>query len=132
MENVRLWLSEYNIYTYPDVMIIKGQPIYQGKKQTNVTNPQIIIEVLSDSTEGYDRGEKFTYYRSLPSFQEYILIDQASYSVDQYIKQTDNQWSVKFYQGKDNILKFASINWQISLPEIYQRVDFTVNSEEEE
>lgn len=125
-ENVRLWLSEYNTYTYPDIMIIQGQPIYQAGKKSNIINPQIIIEVLSDSTEGYDRGDKFTYYRSLPTFKEYILINQSSHKVDQYVKQSDDQWSIKFYQGEEIVLTFASVNWQISLKDIYQRVDFTI------
>jgi Uma2 family endonuclease len=67
-------------------MIIKDKPIYQGKSKSNVINPQIIIEVLSSSTEAYDRGDKFEYYRSLPTFQEYILIDQYRYSVTQYMR----------------------------------------------
>lgn len=131
METVRLWLSDYNIYTYPDLMIIKDKPIYQGKNKSNIINPQIIIEVLSSSTQGYDRGDKFHYYRSLPAFQEYILIDQYRYGVDQYIKQSDHQWSVNFYNGEDAILKLSSIHWQISLTEIYQRIDFDVEPTKE-
>lgn len=124
MEAVKLWLADYNVYTYPDLMIIKDKPIYHGTSQSNVINPQIIIEVLSSSTEAYDRGDKYKYYRSLSTFQEYILIDQYSYAVDQYIKQSDNNWSVNFYAGEDAILKFSSINWEISLNDIYQRIDF--------
>ena len=129
MEAVKLWLADYNVYTYPDLMIIKDKPIYQGTTKSNVINPQIIIEVLSSSTEAYDRGDKYKYYRSLSTFQEYILIDQYSYSVDQYIKQSDNNWSVNFYAGEDAILKFGSINWEISLKDIYQRVDFETKEE---
>ncbi len=124
MEGVRLWLPEHNFYTYPDVMVVKGKPIYHGKGNSNVTNPQIIMEVLSSSTQGYDRGDKFQYYRSLSTFEEYILIDQYSYAVDQYIKQSNNQWSVNFYAGENAVLKFASVDWQISLQDVYQRVDF--------
>ncbi len=130
MEGVKLWLSEHNIYTYPDVMIIKDKPIYYGKSKSNVINPQIIIEVLSSSTEGYDRGKKFEYYRSLPTFQEYILIDQYCYSFTQYIKQSNNNWLVNFYTGEEAILKLGSVNWEISLKDIYQRIDFSVVEEE--
>jgi len=129
MEGVRLWLSEYDCYTYPDVMIIQGQPLYHGKGKSNITNPQIIIEVLSSSTKAYDRGDKFQYYRSLPSFQEYILIDQYHYSVEQYIKQSDHQWSINFYTGENALLKFESIDWQISLAAIYQRINFEAEEE---
>jgi len=124
MEGVRLWLSEHRCYTYPDVMVIKGQPIYQGKGKSTVTNPQIIVEVLSPSTQGYDRGDKFKYYRSLPTFQEYILINQNSYAVEQYLKQSEDKWTLSFCEGENAILQLASIDWQISLQDLYQRVDF--------
>jgi Uma2 family endonuclease len=129
MEGVRLCLPKYNFYTYPDVMVVKDQPMYHGKGKSNVTNPQIIMEVLSSSTQGYDRGDKFQYYRSLPTFQEYILIDQYRYCIDQYIKQSDNQWSVNFYTGENALLQFASVDWQISLQDIYQRIYFEAEEE---
>ena len=130
MESVRLWLSEYNVYTYPDVMVIKDKPVYQGKSKSNVINPQIIIEVLSSSTEAYDRGDKFEYYRSLPTFQEYILIDQYRYSVVQYTKQSNNNWLVNFYTGEEAILNLGSVNWKISLKDVYQRIDFEAVAED--
>ncbi|CCI18215.1 conserved hypothetical protein [Microcystis aeruginosa PCC 9807] len=124
METVRLWLSDYSIYTYPDVMVIKGQPLYQGNSQSNVINPLIIVEVLSNSTQAYDRGYKFKFYRSLPTFQEYILIEQSSYSVERYYKQKDDQWLVDFLTGENAVLQLVSVDWQISLQDLYQRVNF--------
>jgi Uma2 family endonuclease len=124
METVRLWLSDYSIYTYPDVMVIKGQPLYQGNSQSNVINPLIIVEVLSNSTQAYDRGDKFKSYRSLPTFQEYILIEQSSYSVERYSKQKDDQWLIDFVTGENAVLQLVSVDWQISLQDLYQRVNF--------
>jgi len=124
METVRLWLSDYSIYTYPDVMVIKGQPLYQGNSQSNVINPLIIVEVLSNSTQAYDRGDKFKFYRSLPTFQEYILIEQSSYSVERYSKQKDDQWLIDFVTGENAVLQLLSVDWQISLQDLYQRVNF--------
>jgi Uma2 family endonuclease len=124
METVRLWLSDYSIYTYPDVMVIKGQPLYQGNSQSNVINPLIIVEVLSNSTQAYDRGDKFKFYRSLPTFQEYILIEQSSYSVERYYKQKDDQWLVDFVMGENAVLQLVSVDWQISFQDLYQRVNF--------
>jgi Uma2 family endonuclease len=124
METVRLWLSDYSIYTYPDVMVIKGQPLYQGNSQSNVINPLIIVEVLSNSTQAYDRGDKFKFYRSLPTFQEYILIEQSSYSVERYYKQKDEQWLIDFLTGENAVLQLVSVDWQISLQDLYQRVNF--------
>ena len=111
-------------------MVIKDKPIHHGKSKSNVINPQIIIEVLSSSTEAYDRGDKFEYYRSLPTFQEYILIEQDRYSITQYIKQDHNNWLVNFYTGEDAILKLGSVNWEISLKDIYQRIDFEAVEED--
>jgi Uma2 family endonuclease len=124
METVRLWLSDYSIYTYPDVMVIKGQPLYQGNSQSNVINPLIIVEVLSNSTQAYDRGDKFKFYRSLPTFQEYILIEQSSYSVERYYKQKDDQWLIDFCTGENAVLQLVSVDWQISFQDLYQRVNF--------
>ncbi|MCA2666882.1 MAG: Uma2 family endonuclease [Microcystis sp. M114S2] len=124
METVRLWLSDYSIYTYPDVMVIKGQPLYQGSSQSNVINPLIIVEVLSNSTQAYDRGDKFKFYRSLPTFQEYILIEQSSYSVERYYKQKDDQWLIDFVTGENAVLQLVSVDWQISFQDLYQRVNF--------
>jgi Uma2 family endonuclease len=124
METVRLWLSDYTIYTYPDVMVIKGQPLYQGNSQSNVINPLIIVEVLSNSTQAYDRGDKFKFYRSLPTFQEYILIEQSSYSVERYYKQKDDQWLIDFVTGENAVLQLVSVDWQISFQDLYQRVNF--------
>ena len=124
METVRLWLSDYSIYTYPDVMVIKGQPLYQANSQSNVINPLIIVEVLSNSTQAYDRGDKFKFYRSLPTFQEYILIEQSSYSVERYYKQKDDQWLIDFVTGENAVLQLVSVDWQISFQDLYQRVNF--------
>jgi Uma2 family endonuclease len=124
METVRLWLSDYSIYTYPDVMVIKGQPLYQGNSQSNVINPLIIVEVLSNSTQAYERGDKFKFYRSLPTFQEYILIEQSSYSVERYYKQKDDQWLIDFVTGENAVLQLVSVDWQISFQDLYQRVNF--------
>ena len=124
METVRLWLSDYSIYTYPDVMVIKGQPLYQGNSQSNVINPLIIVEVLSNSTQAYDRGDQFKFYRSLPTFQEYILIEQSSYSVERYYKQKDDQWLIDFVTGENAVLQLVSVDWQISFQDLYQRVNF--------
>ena len=70
LENVRLWIERYQIYTYPDVMIVENEPIDQGKGTSTVTNPSILFEVASKSTKNYDQGDKFDFYRSLPSLKE--------------------------------------------------------------
>jgi Uma2 family endonuclease len=127
INDVRLWVAQYRFYTYPDVMIIKGKPIYQGTSKVNVTNPSIILEVLSKSTRDYDRTDKFKYYRSLPEFQEYILIDQYRFYIAQYFKQAEGQWIFNDYEGGEAVLKLASIDFEISFLDLYERVDFELD-----
>jgi len=124
MSDIRLWMPEQKRYTYPDVMVVKGQPIFTDEKQTGITNPCLIIEVLSNSTGEYDRENKFKLYRSIPSFQEYILVEQTSYGVEQYAKQANGKWLLADYVGKDAVLKLESVDFEISLMDLYKRVAF--------
>ena len=124
MGDVRVWIERPNMYTYPDLMIIEGKPIYQGSAKTVVTNPSLIVEVLSKSTQNYDRTDKFDYYRCIPEFKEYILIDQYKYSVQQFAKNSDNKWVITDYQGEDAVLKLESVDFEISFQDIYEGVEF--------
>jgi len=108
--DVKLWIPKYRQFTYPDVMVIEGEPIYYGNNTTIVTNPLLIGEVLSKSKKDYDQGDKFLYYRSIPEFKEYILIDQTKYYIMQYVKNNQNQWVLTEYETEDAILPLASIN----------------------
>jgi len=125
MSDMRVWMPVHNRYTYPDVVVVAGQPIFTDQKQTGITNPCLIMEVLSDSTGGYDRENKFKLYRSIPSFREYILISQNGYAVEQYAKQANGKWILADCIGEDEILKLESINFEISLRDLYKRVVFT-------
>ena len=127
INDVRLWIAQYRFYTYPDVMIIKGKPIYEGTSKTTVTNPSIIVEVLSKSTRDYDWTDKFKYYRSIPEFQEYILIDQYRFYGVQYSKREDRQWLFNDYEGGEAVLKLASCDFEISFQDLYERVDFELD-----
>jgi Uma2 family endonuclease len=129
--DVRLWLPRYQQYTYPDVMVIKGKPVYAGTNTTTVTNPLLIVEVLSKSTKNYDQGDKFHSYRSIPEFQEYILIDQYQYRVMQYVKTAADQWLFTELEGEAATLTLNTVDLQISLPEIYEKVNFTESEPEE-
>lgn len=124
MGDVRLWIPRYRVYTYPDVMVISGEPIYEGTGKSTVINPILITEVLSKSTGNYDRGDKFEYYRSIPEMQEYILINQYKYYIEQFAKNNEGKWVLTEYTSKDDILSLNSINMQISLSDIYAGVNF--------
>lgn len=121
--DVRLWIPQHNQYTYPDVMVIGGEPIYhQGN--TTITNPLLIIEVLSQSTQDYDRGTKLTYYRSIPELQEYILIDQYSSKIEQFSKNEQGYWFLREYDQLEDILSLASLNLSLNIIDIYEQVKF--------
>ncbi len=129
MGDVRLWIPRYRLYTYPDVMVIEGDPIYAGTGKTTVTNPSLIAEVLSNSTKNYDRGDKFQAYRSIPEFREYILIDQYNFRVEQFAKKSEGQWLFTEYEGENGILKLDSIEFQIPFNELYEGVEFAETEE---
>lgn len=122
--DVRLWIPRKRFYKYPDVMVIAGQPEYYNSRKDTITNPQIIIEVLSESTQGYDRDQKFVADRKIPTFQEYILIDQTRRSIDQYFKTANKQWSIQEHDEEDLELVFKSLEFRISLLDIYNNVEF--------
>ena len=125
MSDLRLWIPQYNVYTYPDIMVIKGQPVLQNNRNDTVINPLLIIEVLSKSTKNYDQGDKFDYYRSIPEFTEYILVDQYRYYVKQFAKADDGRWWLSEYQDEDDSLSFASLDDEIKLSDIYREIEFS-------
>jgi len=119
----RLWIPERNIYTYPDAMIV-SRPIElkPGRKDT-VINPIVIAEVLSDSTKAYDRDEKFAAYRTIATFQEYLLIDQYQPHLEQYVKQRANQWLFTEYSGLEAKVSLATVGVEIALADLYENVE---------
>ena len=122
--DVKLWIAQYRQATYPDVMLIEGEPIYYETGKTTVTNPRLIVEVLSKSTQNYDQGDKFLYYRSLPELQEYILISQSHPYIMQYNKTEENKWLLTEYEGENASLSLTSVNFDLSFQEIYEGVIF--------
>jgi Uma2 family endonuclease len=128
MNDVALWIPVYRKSTYPDLMIVDGEIKRLENRPNVILNPTVIIEVLSASTEGYDRGDKFKLYRSLPSFREYILISQNMVHVDQFVKTNDNQWLLNDYDGEDAVLKLKTVPFEIILKDLYDKVTFEVVS----
>lgn len=118
----RLWIPAANLYTYPDVMEIADPVQLQPGRKDTVTNPVFIAEILSDSTERYDRGDKFEAYRTIPSFQEYVLVDQRRLHVEQYVKQSANQWLFIEHSGREAQLTLSAINVSLSLGDLYANV----------
>jgi len=129
ISDVKLWIPKYRQFTYPDLMVIESEPIYYGNNTTIITNPLLITEVLSKSTKDYDQGDKFLYYRSIPQFKEYILIDQTKHYVMQYVKNNENQWFLTEYETEDAVLNVASIKLKLPLKELYKKVNLLTTVE---
>ena len=110
-------------YVYPDIVIYCGNPEFEDDEFDTLTNPVVIMEILSDSTEAFDRGKKFAYYQTIPTLQEYILVSQKECSVEQYTR-SDDAWLYRSYKGTDRILKMESVNCELPLSEIYWDVGF--------
>jgi len=124
MNDLRLWVEANDLFTYPDILVICDKPQFYTDRNDTITNPKIIIEVLSESTKNYDRGEKFVFYRSIPTFREYILIDQYSVHIEQFCIGVDGNWVLKEYDDLNAVLKFSQIDFQIPFTDIYSQVKF--------
>lgn len=120
----RLWVPQLNHYTYPDVMVVARPIELQSGRTDTITNPLLIAEVLSKGTRAYDRDEKFAAYRSIPSFQEYLLIDQYRLQVEQYSKTEANKWIFSEYSCMGDRLSLTSVAVEISLADLYENIEF--------
>jgi Uma2 family endonuclease len=130
MSDVRLWIPERHIYTYPDVMVIKGEPEYFQNRTDTILNPMLIVEVLSKGTKGYDRESKFDAYRTIPSFQEYLLIDQTRIHVERFFKTGTKQWSFYEYDESDEVIALTKVLFQISIADLYNKVELKAEAGE--
>jgi Uma2 family endonuclease len=128
--DVRLWIPRHQLYTYPDVMLIQGQPVYHGKGTTTITNPQLIAEVLSKSTQNYDQGDKFTYYRSIPELREYLLIDQSQFRVMQYAKTDSGSWLLTETTGEAATLTLATVSFNLPFADLYEGIDLNITEDQ--
>ena len=124
MGDMRLWIPKRLIYTYPDVIIIADEPEFFNNRTDTITNPQVIIEVLSNSTKGDDREDKFAAYRTIPTFQEYLLIDQNRIHVEQFSKTGKKRWNLCEYDEEDQNISLTTIPFEISLQDLYNKVEF--------
>ncbi|NBD15356.1 MAG: Uma2 family endonuclease [Cyanobacteria bacterium] len=124
--DVKVWIPRYRQYTYPDVMVIAGEPVYADQGTTTVMNPILITEVLSQSTKNYDQGDKFLAYRSIPELREYILIDQTRYQIMQYTKQNDQQWLLTEYLEEKATIELQGLDFAIPILDLYEGVDFSL------
>ena len=111
--------------TYPDILIVCGNEKYDDENNDILLNPTVIIEILSDSTEAYDRGDKFSHYQLISTFSEYILVSQYLCKVEKFSRQKDETWIYSKYDKPEDIITIESPNCELPLSEIYRKVNFS-------
>ena len=124
--DMRLKVSAAGLYTYPDILVVCDEPRFEDASVDTLLNPTALFEVLSPTTEAYDRGAKFGYYRQLDSMQEYTLVSQDFMRVEHYLRHNE-QWILTEFGSPDDIVQLTSINCELPLHEIYAKVDFPPN-----
>ncbi len=124
--DMRVWIDDQQLFTYPDVTVVCDKPQFYDKQKDSLINPVLIIEVLSKSTQEYDKEGKFRLYRSLPSFREYVLIDQYSVYVEQFWKIAKDEWHLKVYDDLNSRMALKTVDEQIALADIYHKVEFEI------
>ena len=121
--DMRVKVGQAGMYAYPDVAAVCGEVRFDDEQRDTLLNPSVIVEVLSESTEGYDRGKKFEYYRRLDSLVEYVLVAQDAHHVEHYVRQADNRWLLSEYASAQDAISLPSISAHLSLAEIYDKVE---------
>lgn len=123
--DLRILVEATGLYTYPDVSVVCGQPrLVRDRHQDNLLNPQLLVEVLSPSTEAFDRGRKFEHYRTIPSLSEYLLVAQEKPVLEHFLREGGGAWRFSAVQGMDAALILPTLGLDLPLGEVYQRVEF--------
>jgi len=119
--DLRVKVSPTGLYTYPDVVVVCGEPQFDDQMKDTLTNPMLIVEVLSETTKSYDRGDKFAHYRSLPSFMEYVLIAQDRPHIEHFLREP-KRWTLYEIDGMEDTIELPSICCILSLAGVYDKV----------
>jgi Uma2 family endonuclease len=122
--DMRVHVNATGLYTYPDAVVVCGEPQFLDGQFDTLLNPTVIAEVLSRSTEAYDRGRKFEHYRSIESLRQYLLVASDRMHADLYTRQQDGGWLLTPTDGPGGALSLASVDCRIALADIYEKVEF--------
>jgi len=123
--DLRVRVPATGLYTYPDVVVVCGKPFLDDEHLDTLLNPTLIVEVLSLTTEAYDRGKKFEYYRMIESLSEYLLVAQDEPRVEHYLRQQDNRWLLTAVAGLEASITLPSVQCELALAEIYDQIEFS-------
>jgi Uma2 family endonuclease len=125
MADMRVKVALMRLYTYPAIVAVCGEPRFEDAQGDTLLNPAVIVEVLSESTEAYDRGEKFAYYRRLESLREYVFVAQNRVRIEHYRREGE-QWVLSEISDEAGTLDLPSIDCRLSVGAVYEKVDFAV------
>lgn len=125
--DMRVKVRATGLYTYPDVVVVCGEPQFEDDFVDTLLNPTFLIEVLSQSTERYDRIAKSSYYRTIDSLAEHLLVAQAEIRLEQYVRQPDGQWFLFEYLTLDSTAQLTSIDCSLALGDVYDKISFDSN-----
>ncbi|MCA1614338.1 MAG: Uma2 family endonuclease [Acidobacteria bacterium] len=120
--DMRVRVPSGRLYTYPDVVVVCGEPRFEDDHLDTLLNPTLIVEVLSNSTELYDRGKKFGFYRTVESLSDYVLVAQDEHRIEHYAKQPDGRWLLAEYSSQEDVIELESIQCRLALGEVYDKV----------
>jgi Uma2 family endonuclease len=129
--DMRVKVEATRLYTYPDVSVVCDDPQFADNEFDTLLNPLVIIEVLSPSTDGYDRGRKFQNYRLMSTLQEYLLVSQDTARIEHYIRQENGEWLLSDVIGLDGQLKLPSIECSLLMSDVYRKVTFEVEDDKD-
>ncbi len=122
--DTRVKVSATGLYTYPDVILMCGPPELEDHHGDTLLNPHVVFEVLSDSTEKYDRGKKFEHYQAVPSLREYVLVAQDAVRVERYVRQPDETWVLTIFRDPAGDFTLATAPARVRLADVYRGVTF--------
>ncbi|MGV3485019.1 MAG: Uma2 family endonuclease [Planctomycetaceae bacterium] len=122
--DLKLRIEATGLYTYPDLSVVCGEPQLESDAGDVLLNPVVLVEVLSDSTEAYDRGKKFEHYRTIPSLKHYVLIAQDRHSIDCFSRQVDGNWVLTSCQSLEENVQLNAIGCQLFANDVYDKVVF--------
>ncbi len=121
--NLRVHIPKNTLYTYPDILVLCNEPDFVDEEFDTITNPSIVIEILSPSTANYDRGAKFDLYRDITTLQEYVLVDSKSIHVVVYARNNDTTWTLSETKNLTDTIHLPSINFIANVADIYDGID---------
>ena len=130
--DMRVKVDASGLYVYPDVVVACEQPQFEDAKLDTLLNPRVLVEVLSMTTESYDRGTKWQHYQSLPALREYVLVSQSSALVEIFRRTADEQWLYSAYHEPSQPINLESIDCRLQLAQIYAKVSFEPDSQDQE